>query len=52
MEKQKALENFDFIYDGEHEPEEEILEGDDDAEIIDEDETNEPKSWIDDFISN
>jgi hypothetical protein len=45
------IKDKEFIYDGENEPEEEILEGDDE-EIIDEDETNEPKSWIDDFISN
>ena len=52
MEKQKALENFDFIYDGENEPEEEILEGDDNEEIIDSDETGELKSWIDDLIGD
>jgi hypothetical protein len=50
MEKEKALQ--DFIYDGEHEPEEEILEGDDAVEIIDSDEAEKSKSWIDNLIGD
>jgi hypothetical protein len=45
------IKDKEFIYDGENEPEEEILEGDDE-EIIDEDDAEEPKSWIDDLIGN